>query len=141
MIHATPARSLRPVTRITLAVVVAASSAFVAGGLLAASRADATPILPTVSSISPSTGTSAGGTTVRINGLNLSTTTAVQFGSSSVSFTYVPPPVQRPFGVVSPRGLPPAGYTGSDWTDVTVSRRIPGHSLRRRCCTVSGSRT
>ena len=110
MIHATPARSLRPVTRITLAVVVAASSAFVAGGLLAASRADATPILPTVSSISPSTGTSAGGTTVRINGLNLSTTTAVQFGSSSVSFTYVPPPAQRPFGVVSPRGLPPAGY-------------------------------
>ena len=65
-----------------------------AGGTSAKSSADqfiyATPptTLPVISSVSPSTGSTAGGTTVTITGTNLASATTVRFGTTAVtSFT------------------------------------------------------
>ena len=45
--------------------------------------------IPTISSISPTSGYDGGGNTVTINGTNLGTATSVLFGTQSVSFTLV----------------------------------------------------
>ncbi len=49
--------------------------------------AAASPGSPTVTGVSPASGPPAGGTSVTITGTNLSTVTAVKFGSTSASFT------------------------------------------------------
>jgi IPT/TIG domain/PASTA domain len=79
-------------------------------------NADVQP-LPSVSSISPSSGTTAGATTVTITGQNLEGTTAVQFGATpAASFTVLS---DTTITAVAPSG-------SAEAVDVTV--RNPGQS-------------
>ncbi|MFI6446254.1 IPT/TIG domain-containing protein, partial [Kitasatospora sp. NPDC050543] len=68
------------------------------------------PPAPTLSVLSPSQGTAAGGNTVTIVGTNLTTTSAVKFGTTSASFT-----------VVSDSTITAVSPAGSGTVQVTVT--------------------
>jgi hypothetical protein len=72
----------------------------------------ATPLAPTVTSISPNSGTAAGGTSVTINGTNLTGATSVKFGNTAAaSFTVL--------GSNSISATSPPGTAGT--VDITVT--------------------
>ena len=78
-------------------------------------NADVQP-LPTVTTVSPSSGPGAGGTTVTITGTNFDGTTAVSFGSTPAAS----------FNVVSDTTITAVAPAGAGTVDVTV--RNPGQS-------------
>ena len=125
-----PLQSTRTLAALASAAVLAMSSLIVAGG----APAGAVSQPPAVTGVSPTTGASTGGTTVRIDGTNLQSATAVKFGATSATFSFVAPPAQRPSGGVSPRGLIPGGYINA-----TAPAGTPGAAVHITVTNLGGT--
>jgi hypothetical protein len=79
--------------------------------LVAAQATGGSPTLPTVTAVGPSSGPTAGGTTVTVTGTNLTGATAVKFGSTAATS----------FSVVSATSISAVAPAGSGTVNVTVT--------------------
>ena len=134
MDHSDAMTTPRPVVRTTLALLACVALGLGAIGLFAASRASASPPAISITSITPAGGPSAGGTTVLISGTGLATATAVTFGTTPASFSFIPSgPAQRPRSSVAPRVLAPGHLSatsppGTPGTSVHITVTGPNNT-------------